>query len=71
MLKPTSSGNDDADMEKIVLELDMFILKNEHPEVIKKYNEFHLERFPDLKSPDEINQDQLKQRNDYFDYNIY
>lgn len=71
MLKPTPLGNDDTDMEKIVLELDMFILKNEHPEIIKKYNEFHLERFPDLKTPEEINNDQLKQRNDYFDYNIY
>lgn len=71
MLKATTSGNDDADLEQNYLELEMFIFKNENPDIIKKYNEFHLDRFPDLKSPDEVNKDQMKQRNDYFDYNIY
>lgn len=71
MLKPSKFSNDETDFQQISRDLDMFIFKKEHPDIVNKYLEFKLKRFPDLKTPDELNHSQLKQQSNYIDNNVY
>lgn len=71
MLEPSTMGNSDNAFKRENQNLDRFIFKNENPEIWKEFNKFKLDRFPDLKTSEDLDQKQYKPQREYIDYNIY